>query len=169
MAEHVAAWFLENLHMTKEMIVFVISMIPVLELRGGIAAAAFLKIELWDAIAYCIVGNMIPVPFILLCIRKIFRWLKKTKRFGPIIELLESKSLGEKSEKIRKYEFLGLLLFVGIPLPGTGAWTGSLIAALLHVDFKKAILAVILGVCLAAFIMCMIFYFLPWVGGIIMA
>ncbi len=169
MAEQVAAWFLENLHMTKEMIVFVISMIPILELRGGIAAAAFLKIELWQAVFYCVIGNMIPIPFILKFIKFIFKWLKKFKRFRPIIEWLESNSLGEKSEKIRQREFWGLLIFVGIPLPGTGAWTGALIASLLGMDFKKALVAIICGIVMAAFIMCMLFYFIPWVGGLIMA
>ena len=169
MAEQVAQWFAENLNMTKEMIVFVISMIPILELRGGIAAAAFFKIELWQAIFYCVIGNIIPVPFILKFITPIFRWMKKTKFFRPMVEKLESKSLGEKSQKIRKYEFWGLLLFVGIPLPGTGAWTGSLIAALLDMDFKKALVAVICGIILAAFIMCMLFYFIPWISGVVMA
>ena len=162
MAESVAQWFLENLHMSKEVIVFIISMIPILELRGGLVVAALFKINIWKAIALCIVGNIIPVPFILKLITPIFTWMKKTKLFSPMVHKLEKKSMG-KSEKIQKYEFWGLMLFVGIPLPGTGAWTGSLIAALLDMKFSKAIIAVICGIVMATVIMCIISYFIPWV------
>ena len=162
MAESVAQWFLENLHMSKEVIVFIISMIPILELRGGLVVAALFKINIWKAIVLCIVGNIIPVPFILKLITPIFTWMKKTKLFSPMVHKLEEKSMG-KSEKIQKYEFWGLMLFVGIPLPGTGAWTGSLIAALLDMKFSKAIIAVICGIVMATVIMCIISYFIPWV------
>ena len=100
------------------------------------------------------------MPFILLFITPFFRWLKKTKLFRPLVEKLEAKSLG-KSEKIKKAEFWGLVLFVGIPLPGTGAWTGSLIACLLEIDKKKAFCAVILGLILATAIMCVFTYGIP--------
>ena len=83
--------------------------------------------------------------------------MKKTKLFAPLVNKLETKAMG-KSDQIKKYEFLGLLLFVGIPLPGTGAWTGSLIAALLEVDIKKASLAILLGLFLATIIMCLFSY-----------
>ena len=162
MAESVAQWFLENLHMSKEVIVFIISMIPILELRGGLVVAALFKINIWKAIVLCIAGNIIPVPFILKLITPIFTWMKKTKLFSPMVHKLEEKSMG-KSEKIQKYEFWGLMLFVGIPLPGTGAWTGSLIAALLDMKFSKAIIAVICGIVMATVIMCIISYFIPWV------
>ena len=145
----------------KEAIVFIISMIPILELRGGLVAASLLKIPLFQAVGLCIAGNIIPVPFILAFITPIFNWMKKTRWLKPKIEKLEAKSMG-KSEQIQKYEFIGLMLFVGIPLPGTGAWTGSLIASLLNIKFKKAFPAVILGIFMATIIMCVITYFIPW-------
>ena len=113
-----------------EIIIFIISMIPILELRGGLLAAspALLNVPILRAIPICVAGNLLPIPFILLLITPVFQWMKGTKLFRPMVEKLESKAMS-KSDKIEKYEFWGLVLFVGIPLPGTGAWTGSLIAA----------------------------------------
>ena len=132
-------WFTANLSgvISKEAIIFIISMIPILELRGGLLAAspALLNVPILRAIPICIVGNIIQIPFILLFIRQIFKWMKKTKTFRGLITKLENRAMG-KSDQIKRYEFLGLLLFVGIPLPGTGAWTGALIASLLEVDIK---------------------------------
>ena len=145
----------------KEIIIFVISMVPILELRGGIVAASLLGISITKAIPICILGNIIPIPFIMLFIRPIFDMLKKTKLFRPMVEKLEAKSLS-KSDKIQKYEFWGLLLFVGIPLPGTGAWTGSLIAVLLDIKPRRAVLPIFLGLILATIIMCTVSYFIPW-------
>lgn len=155
-------WFMTNLGgaVSREMLVFLISMVPILELRGGIIAASLMGIEMWRAIFLCGLGNIIPVPFILLFITPIFRWLKRTKLFRPMVEKLETKAMA-KSEKIEKYEFWGLVLFVGIPLPGTGAWTGSLIAALLDIKFRKAFPAILLGICLAMVIMTVLFYTVP--------
>lgn len=137
----------------KEAIVFIISMIPILELRGALLVAGpLLGVPVAKAIPICIIGNIIPVPFILLLITPIFNWMKETKKLKPMVDRLEAKAMS-KSDKIEKYEFWGLVLFVGIPLPGTGAWTGSLIAALLGVKFKKAFPAVILGICMATVIM----------------
>ena len=117
----------------KEAIVFIISMIPILELRGALLVAGpLLGVPVAKAIPLCIIGNIIPVPFILLLITPVFKWMKGTKLFKPMVDKLESKAMS-KSDNIKKYEFWGLVLFVGIPLPGTGAWTGSLIAALLGV------------------------------------
>ena len=148
----------------KEAIVFIISMIPILELRGALLVAGpLLGVPVAKAIPLCIIGNIIPVPFILLLITPIFKWMKGTKLFKPMVDKLESKALS-KSDKIEKYEFWGLVLFVGIPLPGTGAWTGSLIAALLGVKFKKAFPAVILGIFMATVIMWFISYVL--LGGV---
>ena len=144
-----------------ELVCFVISMVPIIELRGGLIVAAIKGITLWKAIAICIAGNLVPIPFILLLIRKIFELLKKTKTFRPLVEKLEAKSMS-KSEKIKKYEFLGLVLFVGIPLPGTGGWTGSLIAALMNIKLKKAFPAICLGLIMATIIMCFITYGIPW-------
>ncbi len=148
----------------KEAIVFLISMIPILELRGALLVAGpLLGVPVAKAIPLCIIGNIIPVPFILLLITPVFRWMKGTKLFKPMVDKLEAKAMS-KSDKIEKYEFWGLVLFVGIPLPGTGAWTGSLIAALLGVKFKKAFPAVILGIFMATLIMWFISYVL--LGGV---
>ena len=157
--ESLVTWFMEALggKISKEMIVFVISMVPILELRGGLLATSVMNIDIVNAIWYCVIGNIIPVPFILLLITPVFNWLKGTKTFRPMVEKLESRAMG-KSEQIEKYQFLGLVLFVGIPLPGTGAWTGSLIASLLGMKFKKAFPAVLLGIVMATVIMSIVSY-----------
>ena len=145
------------------LVIFIISMIPILELRGGLAAAALLKIPMWQAIGVCIIGNILPIPFILLFIEKILNWMEHCKIgwMNKRALWLKDRALGEKSQKIRKYEFIGILLFVGIPLPGTGAWTGSLIASLLHVSRKKSVPAIFLGLLLATLIMCIGVYGIP--------
>ncbi|MEE0944232.1 MAG: small multi-drug export protein [Clostridia bacterium] len=135
----------------KELIVFVISMIPILELRGSILAAGFLKMEFLSTFIIAVLGNMLPIPFILLFIDKIFAWLKKT-RIKNLVEKLENKALS-KSDQIKKYGRWGLLLFVGIPLPGTGAWTGALIASLLRMKKRESLPFIFLGVILAGLIM----------------
>lgn len=152
-------WFAENLgqYIGREWVVFIISLLPLLECRGGLLAASLLKVPIEVAIPICIVGNVLPIPFILLFIKKIFQWLKKVKLFKPLIEKIENRAM-KKSEKVSKGEFLGLLLFVGIPLPGTGAWTGSLIAALLEMNLKKATVAILIGVLLATVIMSIVSY-----------
>ena len=164
--EALVQWFSHNLaqFISPEGAVFVISMIPILELRGGLLAASLLKIPETTAIPICIIGNIIPIPFILLFIRQIFKVLKKTKLFGGLVQRLEDRAMG-KSDKIRRYEFWGLLLFVGIPLPGTGAWTGSLIASLLEIDIKKSSLAIFCGIIMATVIMYIVSYVL--VGNIV--
>ena len=142
------------------LIPFIISMIPILELRGGLIAASILNIPMWEAIGVCIIGNILPIPFILLFIEKVLNWMEGCK-IGWMRKLalwLKARGTGKKAEKIRKFEFVGLLLFVGIPLPGTGAWTGSLIAALLHVSRKKSVPAIFLGLIMATVIMCLLFY-----------
>lgn len=157
--DSLAIWFANTLgkYVSREIVVFIISMVPILELRGGLLVASLLDISITTAIPICIVGNIIPIPFILLFIKQIFKWLKKVKFFKKYIEKLEARAMS-KSDSIKKYEFWGLALFVGIPLPGTGAWTGSLIAALLDIDFKKAILAELLGIAIATIIMSIFSY-----------
>lgn len=157
--DSLAIWFANTLgqFVSREIVIFIISMIPILELRGGLLVASLLNVSITTAIPICIIGNIIPIPFILLFIKQIFKWLKKIKLFRGMIERLETRAMG-KSENIKKYEFWGLVLFVGIPLPGTGAWTGSLIAALLDVDFKKAVLAELLGIIIATVIMSLVSY-----------
>lgn len=157
--ESLVVWFTQTLgaYISRELVIFIISMIPILELRGGLIAASLLQVPITAAVPICIVGNVIPVPFILLFIRRIFKLLRNVPLIGAVIQKLEKRAMG-KSDSIRKYEFWGLVLFVGIPLPGTGAWTGSLIAALLEVDFKKAILAVLVGIAMATVIMSIVSY-----------
>ena len=155
----IVQWFTATLgpYISKEALTFIISLFPILELRGGLLAARLLQVTYTKALVLCVVGNILPIPFVLLFIQKIFALLKKTKLFGPMVDWLEKRALS-KSDRIQKYEFLGLLLFVGIPLPGTGAWTGSLIASLLHIDIKKSSLAILLGIALAAAIMSIVSY-----------
>ena len=157
--ESIMSWVISALsgHVSREMIVFIISMVPILELRGGLLAASVLNINITRALWICIIGNIIPVPFILLLITPIFNWLKQTKTFRPMVETMEARALSTR-EQVEKYEFWGLVLFVGIPLPGTGAWTGSLLAALLGMKFKKAFPAVLLGIALASVIMSIVSY-----------
>lgn len=141
-------------------VIFIISMIPILELRGGLIAASVLGIPMLKAVWVCVLGNILPIPFILLFIEKILNWMEGCK-IGWMRKLalwLKARGTGKKAEKIRKFEFVGLLLFVGIPLPGTGAWTGSLIASLLHVSRKKSVPAIFLGLIMATIIMCLLSY-----------
>lgn len=135
----------------KELIVFLISLLPILELRGSILAAGFLKMEFLSTYIIAVIGNMLPIPFILLFIDKIFFWLKKTRLKG-FVEKIETKAMS-KSEQITKYGRLGLFLFVAIPIPGTGAWTGSLIASLLRMKIKDTLPWIFLGVLTAGLIM----------------
>ena len=155
----IVEWFTATLsdYISREMVIFLISMMPILELRGGLLAAKLLGVGNLKAIPICVIGNIIPIPFILLFIKKILQWMKKVKAFAPVALWLEKKAMG-KSDKIKKYEFWGLVMFVGIPLPGTGGWTGSLIAALLDVDIRKASLAVLLGIAIATVIMSFVSY-----------
>ncbi len=156
--EGLVNWFIETLQgISGEWVSFIISMVPILELRGGLLAASLLNVDILKAVPICIIGNILPIPFILWFITPIFTWLKKTKLFRPMVEKLEAKALG-KSEKIEKGYFWGLALFVGIPLPGTGAWTGALIAALLNIKFKKAFPAILVGIAIATIIMSIVSY-----------
>lgn len=141
----------------KELIIFIISMFPVLELRGGMIAAKLLDIELLRAFVICYIGNILPIPFILLFIRRIFEFLKRFKKVGKLIEKLEASSL-RKSEKVKKNSKWGLLTFVAIPLPGTGGWTGALIAALLDMRIKISFPVIALGVLIANLIMSVFSY-----------
>lgn len=136
----------------KELIIFIISMFPVLELRGGMIAAKLLDVELIKAFVICYLGNILPIPFILLFIRRIFQFLKRFKKIGGLIEKLEVRSI-RKSEKVKRWRNWGLLAFVAIPLPGTGGWTGALIAALLDIRIKTSFPIIALGVLIANLIM----------------
>ena len=136
----------------KELLVFVISLMPILELRGGLLAAALLGLDPIPSYIISIIGNILPIPFILLLINKILEWMRKSKHFSGIANWLDKKVEKNKGQ-IEKHGYLGIVIFVGIPLPGTGAWTGSLIASVLEMDRKKTFIAVLLGVIIASIIM----------------
>ena len=136
----------------KEILVFIISMLPILELRGGILAAALLDMDPVVSYIVCVIANIIVIPIALYFLEFIFKVLRKIKFFDKIITKIENKCLSKK-EQLDKYGYLGLVLFVGIPIPGTGAWTGCFLASLLGMDKKKSFLAAMLGVLLASIIM----------------
>ena len=154
MVETLVKFFSEII--TAELTVFLLSMMPIIELRGGIVAAKLLNIELLPAMIICFIGTILPTPFILLFIRKIFDWMRNT-RFVKLVNRLEEKGKS-KFAQIEKYETFGLLIFVAIPLPGTGAWTGSLVAALMKMPFKNAMISVVGGTLIADIIMCLFSY-----------
>lgn len=139
-------------NLPKELIIFFISLLPVLELRGGMIAAKLLDVELLKAFAICYIGNILPLPFILIFIRKIFKFLKKFRVTRGLVEKLEIRSM-RQSEKVKRWRNWGLLLFVAVPLPGTGGWTGALIAALLDMRIKISFPIIALGVLIANLIM----------------
>lgn len=122
------------------------SMIPVVELRGGIPFGVTLGLPVWAAFIAAVVGNLIPVPFIIVYIRRIFQWMReRIPQLNRLVDALERKA-HLKGRRVTKYKYLGLAIFVAIPLPGTGAWTGSLAAAFLDMPLRKAIPSVIAGV-----------------------
>lgn len=140
----------------KVIATFFISMAPIIELRGGLPYGIALGLDYPVALAAAVLGNMVPVPFIIVYIRHIFTWLRKrSKWWDEKITRLEKKA-HLKGRVVRKYSTIGLCILVAIPLPGTGAWTGALVAAVLDMRLKKAIPAIFLGVCIAAAIMTMV-------------
>lgn len=143
----------------KYLIIFLISMLPLIELRGAIPVATAYELPKITSYIICIVGNLIPVPFIYLFARKILTWGKDKKIIGKFCNfcLIKGENGGKKLQaKAGKGLFIALMLFVGIPLPGTGAWTGTLAASILDMDFKSSILAVMLGVIIAGIIMLLV-------------
>lgn len=157
--ESIVALFAETLgkYVSPQVAIFIISLFPILECRAGLIAAALLQVKITQAIPICVIGNVIPIPFILLFVKRLFQFLKRFNWSRKWIEKLENRAMN-KSNALKQGEFLGLMLFVGIPLPGTGAWTGSLIAALLEMDIKKASIAILLGVLLATTIISILSY-----------
>lgn len=142
----------------KILMTFLISMVPVIELRGAIPIAVANGLNYWVAVAVSIIGNLVPVPFIILFIRKIFELMRKiSKKFDGIVTKLEQRA-EKKSDVVRKYAFWGLFILVAIPLPGTGAWTGALVAAMLDMRLKRAFPAIALGVLGAAAIVTFVTY-----------
>ncbi len=137
-------------------IVFLISLFPVVELRGGILAAGMMHVNIVQAYFSCLAGTLLPVPFILLFLNKILEWMRNT-RLVKLVDRLEAK-MEKKSKKVEKYKTFGLMIFVSVPLPGTGAWTGSVVAALMKMRFRRALLSIIVGCAVADAIMCAISY-----------
>ena len=157
----VAMEYLQSAPVLKYIVSFFISMLPIIELRGGVPVAMELGIDWYIAIIMCTVANMLPVPFIYFFARKVLNWGADKKLIGGFCRFVLKR--GEKaSQKLAskggKYGFfLALLLFVGIPLPGTGAWTGTLGASFLNAGFKNTVFSVVLGVLLAGVIMAVIY------------
>ena len=142
---------------SKDVIIFIISLMPILELRGGLLAASLLNVEFVRAAIICVVGNVLPIPIVLLFLKFVLNLFEKWNVTKKIVNWLERK-VEEKREQIDKYGYWGLILFVGIPLPGTGAWTGALLAVMLGLDRKKSFVCILLGVLLAAIIMSILSY-----------
>lgn len=129
-----------------------VAMLPVLELRGAIPLGVSLGLHPWAAFLAGVIGNIIPAPFIILFIRRIFLWLRgKSEKLKELVERLEARAEG-KWDSIHRYQFIGLMILVAIPLPGTGAWTGSLVAAIANMRMKNALPAIIIGVLIAGFL-----------------
>lgn len=142
---------------SKDLIIFIISLMPILELRGGMLAASLLHVEFVRAVTICVIGNVLPIPFVLLFLEFILDLFEKWNPTKKIVKWLEKK-VDSKREQIDKYGYWGLILFVGIPLPGTGAWTGSLLAVMLGLNKKKSFACILVGVVLAAIIMSILSY-----------
>jgi uncharacterized membrane protein len=141
----------------NELTVFIISALPILELRGGLIAATLLGMKPLRAFLFCYLGNMLPIPFILLFLHKIFDWMRDRKHMGKVIKKLEHKA--EKHRKtIEKYSVWGLLILVAIPLPGTGGWTGALVAEVMEIKMKYALPVIALGVFIAGLIVGILSY-----------
>ena len=141
---------------TKYLMIFFVSMVPLVELRGSIVMAVGMGLDYWTSLAVCVLGNMLPVPVIYFLARKVLVWGQDKPVIGRFFSfcLRKGEAAGEKLKaKAGRGLFWALLLFVGIPLPGTGAWTGTLAASLLNMGFKKSVLACMGGVVLAGVIM----------------
>jgi uncharacterized membrane protein len=141
-----------------EIIVLFISAMPILELRGGILAAFLLGMPWLEAFIICVIGTILPTPFIILFIKKIFEWMeKKSKRLAKLVSRLEKKA-HKGGKKLERFKIVGLTIFAAIPLPGFGAWTAALIAAFLNMKLKEAMPPIIIGSALAGLIMVLIGY-----------
>ena len=157
MFEMISLW-LHGTQLGKLLLTFLISMLPVIELRGGLPAGVAMGLPISAAFLASLLGNMLPVPFAILFIRPLFRWVRAhIPLLGSFVTKLEKRAYA-KSKNVKKYETWGLLLFVAIPLPGTGAWTGALIASVLNMRIKRAVPVIFLGVVIAGLIMTALTY-----------
>ena len=157
-----------KLWLSPEIIVFLISLLPILELRGGLIAAALLGIEWYIALPICIIGNILPIPFVLIFIRKIFDFIKKTNFLwlSRFVTKLDERA-EKKSQGVKTASAWGLFAFVAVPLPGTGAWTGSLIAKVLDIKNSKANFIIFVGVVCAGLIVSLVTYVIPYLISLI--
>lgn len=131
----------------RGLVTLIVSMLPIVELRGAIPIGASLGLPVWQAALISMAGNILPTPFIIAFVRTVMDWLRdRSDRARRFVEWLERKGTGKKADRVRQAEFWGLLLFVAVPLPGTGAWTGALIAALLNMRMRQALPPIVLGV-----------------------
>ncbi len=147
----IMTWLTENV-LGQMSFTAIVSMVPVLELRGGIPFGVTLGLTHFQALLASVIGNLIPLPFIVVYIRRVFKWMRTTfPVFGNVIDKLEKKA-HLKGKNVTKYKYLGLMIFVAIPLPGTGGWTGALVAAFLDMPLRKAMPSIILGVLIAGFL-----------------
>lgn len=140
--------FLESLGLSPQLLIFIISMVPFIELRGGIIVGLALELPWYEVFPICFAGNILPIPFVIMFGRKLLDWFGNTRLFGRFVTKYKRK-LAEKSKKVKKYGPFGLALFVGIPVPGTGAWSGALLAVLLNLRLKLAVPAILAGLLLA--------------------
>mgnify|MGYP002508303523 CR=1 FL=1 len=143
--------------LTKYLIVFLISMVPLIELRGAMVYAAVAGMPFLPSLICCVIGIILPVPFLIKFAKAVLFYLSKIDKIGWLFQKIIDRG-NEKAVKVRKAELLGLFAFVAIPLPGTGGWTGALIAALMDLRMKKCLPIIALGVFIAGLIMSLITY-----------
>jgi small multidrug export protein len=138
----------------KQLVVFIISLLPILEARGGLIAASIIELDMLESIIIAFIGNIIPMFFIVFFFEHLYKFMRRSKiKFLNSVANFVDKRVDKHRASIEKYDFWGLVLFIGIPLPGTGAWTGCVIASILQMEKKKTVLASILGVLMATAIM----------------
>lgn len=163
MAETVSQW-LSSVGCPDWLAIFIISLFPILELRGGLIAAAIMKMSWWQSFIICYIGNILPVPFILIFIKKIFELMKKfkpTRGFVLFFENRANKKVEAANGKVGIGRLMFVFWFVAIPLPGTGAWTGALIASFMNLKFKHSVITICLGVVFAGIIMLTLCFLFP--------
>ncbi len=144
--------FLSTLITNKYLYLFIISMMPIVELRGGVPIGAAMGLPFWQVYLICVLGNLLPVPFLIKFAKAVLTFLAKKQIFGGFFQRIMDKA-NEKALSIGRYELLGLCLFVAIPLPGTGAWTGSLVATALQLRLLPSLAAITVGVLISGLIM----------------
>lgn len=151
------SWLTEN-QAGELVFTMLVSMLPIIELRGGIPFGVALGLNPWAAFFASVVGNLLPLPFIVVYIRRIFLWMRRhMPRLNDLVDKLERKA-HLKGRKVTRYKYLGLMIFVAIPLPGTGGWTGALAAAFLNMPLRKAMPAMSAGVLIAGFLVTFLTY-----------